>query len=648
VGEDPISVPFREGCILRLVNFELTEQIRNLQQGDHLCLLYEKDASEQMPALIPFIQDGLSNDEQFIYIADDQTIDALSARLTASGIDVGAESARGRLKLWTRKEWRQPGELDSEKKRLQVQQFADDASAAGFKGIRFAVEMTWTLGPAISAPLLEHWEATINTVFVPGFPGRIICQYNASRLSPEVMLAALHTHPLAIIGEEVYPNFFYQAPLILNGNGNGHQSAAAKVEWMVAQLKRARIAEKHRLQLAQQSADLQQAEVDRQRLEHVEQELRRRNDELTTLIEAKHLLAAIVECSDDAIVSKELDGTITTWNKGAERLFGYRPEEVIGKPITILIPSERHNEEPEIIERIRRGERVDHYETVRVRKDGTTVDVSVTISPMRSHDDRIIGASKVARDITHRKRAGEVLERLVSERTASLREAIAQMEEFSYSVSHDLRAPLRAINAYASALIEDYGPQLDDTARGCLDKIQRSSQRMDKLTQDVLTYSRVARSAMPSTEIDLDKLVLDVIGQYAAAGQNAPAIEIERPLLKVRGHEPSLGQCIANLLTNAIKFVPSGTQPAIRIWTEGLDGNVRLWIEDNGIGIKPEHHERVFLMFERIHPPGKFEGNGIGLTIVRKSIEKMGGRVGVQSDGQHGSRFWLELPAWPL
>jgi PAS domain S-box-containing protein len=628
------------------VNFELTEQILNLEQGDHLCLLYEKDPGEQMPALIPFIQDGLSKDEQFIYIADDQTTDELSNRLTRNGINVGAESERGRLKLWTRKEWRQPGALDSEKKRRQVQQFVDDAAVAGFKGVRFAVEMTWTLGPEISGPLLEHWEATINTMFVPGFPGRIICQYNASRLSPDVMLAALHTHPLAIIGEEVYPNFFYQAPLILNSNGE--QSPAAKVEWMVAQLKRARVAEKERLQLAQQTAALAQAEKDRKRLEDVEQELRRRNDELTALIEAKQLLAAIVEFSDDAIVSKDLNGTITSWNKGAERVFGYTPEEVIGKPVTILIPPERHNEEPEILDRVRRGQRVDHYETVRRRKDGTPVDVSVTVSPVRNIEGKVIGASKVARDITHRKRADEVLERLVAERTVSLREAIAQMEEFSYSVSHDLRAPLRAISGYALALIEDYGPQLDETARACLEKIQRSSQRMDKLTQDVLTYSRVAKAAMPLTEVDLDKLVHDLVGQYASTKPDIPQIKIQGPLLKVRGHEPSLAQCIANLLTNALKFVRPGIPPTIRIWTESLGQDVRFWIEDNGIGIKPEHHQRIFRMFERIHPPGKFEGNGIGLTIVRKSIEKMGGRVGVESNGEQGSRFWLQLPAWPF
>jgi len=210
----------------------------------------------------------------FLYIADDQTVDELSGRLRDGGINVGQESGRGRLKLWTRREWRQPGELDSAKKSLQIRGLIQEASKAGFKGVRFAVEMTWILGPDFTPAQLEHWEATINTLFAPSFPGRIICQYNRSRLSPEVIMAALHTHPLAVFGDHVYPNFFYQAPLILNGklNKNGQPPAAAQVEWIIAQLKRARAAENDRVALIQKRADLAeklQAEVvQRKRLEH--------------------------------------------------------------------------------------------------------------------------------------------------------------------------------------------------------------------------------------------------------------------------------------------------------------------------------------------------------------------------------------------
>jgi signal transduction histidine kinase/ActR/RegA family two-component response regulator len=260
---------------------ELARRMLELQDGDHLCLLYEKDPAEQMPALAPFIQDGLSRDEQFIYIADDQTVDQLAEHLEQGGMDVGKECDRGALKLWTRREWRQPGRLSSEKKSLQVLQFLDEASRAGFKGSRFAVEMTWVLGPDIDAKLLEHWEATLNNIFYPGFPGKIVCQYNRSRLSPEVIFASLRTHPLAVFGDEVYANLFYEAPLILDGNGTGQgKSAAARVEWIISQLKRARAAETAREELIRQRA----AEAEQRKLllalQRKEQELHSLNLEL--------------------------------------------------------------------------------------------------------------------------------------------------------------------------------------------------------------------------------------------------------------------------------------------------------------------------------------------------------------------------------
>jgi signal transduction histidine kinase len=236
---------------------ELTQEILNLWPGNHLCLFYEKDPSEQMPALVPFIQDALSSDEQFVYIADDQTVEELEVRLKQSGIDVGKECERGALKLWTRREWRQPGELSSENKSRQVLQYVHEATQSGFKGSRFAIEMTWALGPDISTDLLEHWEATINTIFVPGFTGRIACQYNRSRLGPDVVLAALHTHPVVILGDHVYPNLFYEAPLILGGTA---KSSSAQVEWIMSQLKSARVTERRQKRLEEQLLQAQKME----------------------------------------------------------------------------------------------------------------------------------------------------------------------------------------------------------------------------------------------------------------------------------------------------------------------------------------------------------------------------------------------------
>ncbi|PTY08342.1 hypothetical protein DB347_01800 [Opitutaceae bacterium EW11] len=367
--------------------------------------------------------------------------------------------------------------------------------------------------------------------------------------------------------------------------------------------------------------------------------------------------AAIVEWSDDAIVSKNLDGIIRSWNRGAERIFGYSAQETIGRPITLLLPPERLEEETRILARLRRGERIDHLETVRVKKDGTRIDVSLTISPVKDATGRIVGASKIARDITDRKRseaaleetrrqlarANEELEARVAERTASLREAIAQMEEFSYTVSHDLRAPLRGMLGYSQALLEDYGPSLKPEMRLWLKRIAENAQRLDKMVTDILTFSRIGRAELQVERVHLDRLVRDIVTQYPGMLPPRAFIEIE-PLLDVRGHEPSLIQVVSNLLNNAVKFVRPGVRPVVRVWTETHGESVRLLVRDNGIGIRAEYRDRLFRMFERVHPDLEYEGNGVGLAIVRKAANRMGGEAGVESDGENGSTFWVQLP----
>lgn len=246
-------------------------------------------------------------------------------------------------------------------------------------------------------------------------------------------------------------------------------------------------------------------------------------------------------------------------------------------------------------------------------------------------------------DITQRKAFQAELERQVQDRTVRLQETIGELEAFSYSVSHDMRAPLRAMEGYAKALLTDYRDRLDPEARHWLDRIFRSAHRLDSLIKDVLAYSKVAKEEIELSPVDLEGLIEDILATNPEFQPVEARIVIERPLHRVLGHEAYLTQCVTNLLGNAVKFVPEGVMPAILIRSERLDGKVRVWFEDNGIGIDPAHHERIFQIFGQVYPEERYSGTGIGLAIVRKAVQRMNGEVGVESQLDKGSRFWLIL-----
>jgi signal transduction histidine kinase len=237
----------------------------------------------------------------------------------------------------------------------------------------------------------------------------------------------------------------------------------------------------------------------------------------------------------------------------------------------------------------------------------------------------------------------QALEELVTERTLKLQQTIADLEAFSYSISHDLRTPVGTIQGLAQLLQKDCGGQLSDKGAGYLDSIISMAARMDRLIQDVLTLSRVARDGFSLEPVDIERLMRDVIGSSAAFQLPQAEIEIRGPLPRVLGNATALTQCFSNLLGNAVKFVVRGTIPRVQIWAEELDSGVRLWFCDNGIGIAPKDHDRLFCMFEPLN--SDYEGTGLGLAIVKKAAERMGATVGVQSELGKGSRFWVQLKA---
>lgn len=235
------------------------------------------------------------------------------------------------------------------------------------------------------------------------------------------------------------------------------------------------------------------------------------------------------------------------------------------------------------------------------------------------------------------------LENMVEERTAKLQETIGELEAFSYSVSHDMRAPLRAMSRYAEVLLLDAGKKLDACENQYLERIVASSKRLDALIQDALTYSRVSQVQLELTSVDLAPLINGIIEQYPALQSDKAEVTCKTPLLPALAHDASLTQCLSNLIANAVKFVEPGVRPSISIWTEPMNSEVRICVRDNGIGIAPEDQHRIFDMFARIHSEKLYEGTGIGLAIVRKAAERMGGTVGVESQLGKGSTFWIQL-----
>lgn len=519
--------------------------------------------------------------------------------------------------------------------------------------------------------------------------------------------------------------------------------------------------------------------------------------------EARERLAAIVDSSDDAIVSKTLEGTITAWNSGAEKLFGYSAEEAVGQPIRMLLPAERAHEESDILARVRRGESIDHFETVRVRRDGRRIDVSATISPIRNGSGAIVGASKIARDITERKRTeaalaeqaeelslqaqelmrsqqalqtqtallqsvldsmaeglvaadaqgrfviwnpaaekivglgpaklstqawsehyglflpdtitpfppeqnplaraigGEVsnaelfvrnpalsqgvwveanahplrdangalcggvvafrditqkrmaeqeirqlnseLEQRVIQRTAQLEEANKELEAFTYSVSHDLRAPLRHMAGFSGILLEEYGASLDPQARKYLQRIQDATVRMGLLVDELLNLARVGRKSLDLQVTGLNPIVDEVVTMLApdAEGRQVkwkiaklPFVECDPTLIK---------QVFQNLLSNALKYSRPRPEAVIEVGRTEANGETALFVRDNGVGFSMKYADKLFGVFQRLHRAEDFEGTGVGLATVQRIIKKHHGRIWADAELDRGATFFFTL-----
>jgi PAS domain S-box-containing protein len=365
----------------------------------------------------------------------------------------------------------------------------------------------------------------------------------------------------------------------------------------------------------------------------MEEEMRTRADEEPSMLEA------IVQSSDDAIISKTLDGVIRSWNKGAERIFGYSAREAIGKHISLIIPENRHTEEDLIMGRLKSGEQISHFDTKRVTKDGRLTDVSLSISPVRNTKGDIIGASKIARDISDRKRHEDLL-----------REEERRKDEFLALLAHELRNPLAPI-ASATEILKIADATSDD-GKWAVQVIHRQLHHMRRLIDDLLDISRISRNKLQlhkeKTSVDdFLRSAMETSEPLIQDQQHQLFSEISEEPMHVLGDPVRLSQMISNLLTNAAKYTPPGGTIRLSAKRDGSD--VMISVQDTGIGIAKEMLPKVFEMFvQGTQTPHISRGLGIGLTLVKRLLQMHGGSIEAHSEGEgKGSTFTVRLPGMP-
>jgi PAS domain S-box-containing protein len=388
--------------------------------------------------------------------------------------------------------------------------------------------------------------------------------------------------------------------------------------------------------------------------------------------------AAIVETAQDAIIGKTLDGVITSWNPGAERLYGYTADEAIGRSISLLLPPERGDELTDILDRLSKNERIDHYETLRQRKDQTVIDVSLSISPIKDADGQVVGAATIARDITERKQAATRiqelnidLERRVVERTSVLADTLEQLKlahvqleqegwalqrankhksDFLASMSHELRTPLNAIIGFSEVMLDRTESEVSTEQRKAfLGHIQGSGRHLLSLVDDLLDLSKVEAGGMDlrPEHVSLAGLIDDCVTitrAMASAKRISFQTRCDPPDAAMTIDPARLKQMVYNLLSNAVKFTPDGGRVSVE--TQVTEDEAILTVRDNGVGIKPEDQALIFEEFRQgdLQSPRGEEGTGLGLAVVSRLAELHGGKVGVKSVAGQGSTFTFVLP----
>ncbi len=419
--------------------------------------------------------------------------------------------------------------------------------------------------------------------------------------------------------------------------------------------------------------------------------------------EASAQLAAIVRSSQDAVVSQSPEGVITSWNPGAERLYGYTADEIIGGHLRKLVAEELWGDEEQLHSRTAHGELIEGYETRRIRKDGTSVDVSLTLSAMVDAIGGIVGVASISRDVTSQRRAaqdargltqailniledfmaekerlndtqrailnilddfdaeranverantalrGEITQRSLAEvalqaRSSELINSNSELEQFAYVASHDLQEPLRKIGSFCQLLSRRYAGQLDADADVYIGYVVDGVLRMQQLIDDLLAFARLGQSGSEVAEVDCQRVVKRALDNLATAIEQSHAVVTVDPALPtVIGESARVLQLFQNLIANSLKF-SGGKPPLIAVGVLRHDAEWVFSVADNGIGIDPQYADRVFSVFQRLHTREEYPGTGIGLAICKKIVEQMGGRIWFTSEPGEGTTFFWTVP----
>jgi PAS domain S-box-containing protein len=360
---------------------------------------------------------------------------------------------------------------------------------------------------------------------------------------------------------------------------------------------------------------------------------RKRADEL------RFRLAAIVDASDDAIIGNTLSGIITSWNRAAERIFGYTEHEAIGRAISMLLPAELQQAEAEILARLGRHERVEPFETTYRRRDGDTIDVSITVSSVCDSRGKVIGASRLARDISERKR----VERALARAKEGAEIMSLEYEAFSYSVAHDLRAPLRGIDGFSQTLLDDHAEQLDGEGRRCLLRVQESARYMAQLIDSLLLLAQITQDEIRREPIDLSAIACEIVGQLQSELPDRRVDVCIAEGLSCEGDGRLIRIAFSNLLGNAWKFTQQRADPRIEFGLTYEANHAVFFVRDNGAGFDMAFSGKLFGVFQRLHSQREFAGIGIGLATAQRIVRRHGGKIWAEGAVGRGATFYFTL-----